>query len=77
MGTIVEFKGVKIRVNPRDHLPPHVHVIGNGGIARFNLETLEWMESREFSRSDLRAIEEVISEYLEELWAEWRRCHEK
>ncbi len=77
MGTIVDFNGVKIRVNPRDHYPPHVHVDGNGGVARFNIETMEWMESLEFSRSDLRAIEEVIHQRIEEIWAEWRRCHEK
>jgi hypothetical protein len=77
MGTVVEFKGVKIRVNPRDHRPPHVHVVGNGGKARFNIESMEWIDSLEFTRSDLKAIEEVIHRRIEEIWNEWRRCHEK
>jgi hypothetical protein len=77
MGAIDEFNGVKIRVNPRDHLPPHVHVVGNGGCARFNTVSMEWMESSEFSRTDLKSIEEVIHHRIEEIWAEWRKCHEK
>jgi len=77
MGTIDSFHGVHIRVNPRDHNPPHVHVVGNGGKARFNLKTMEWMESSGFTRSDLKAIQEVIERRIEECWDEWRRCHEK
>lgn len=77
MGTIDEFNGVKIRVNPRNHYPPHVHVVGNGGKARFNIVTMEWMESAGFTRSDLKAIEEMIHYEIAEIWAEWRKCHEK
>ena len=39
MGTVLEFNGIKIRVNPREHSPPHIHVVGNGGSARFNLQS--------------------------------------
>jgi len=77
MGTIVEFNGVKIRVNPRDHLPPHIHIVGNGGNARFNIDSMEWMESLGFTRSDLNAIEEVIHRRIAEIWDEWKKCHEK
>lgn len=77
MGTVVEFNGIKIRVNPRDHYPPHVHVVGKGCSARFNIQTMEWMESLEFSRSDLKAIEAVIYRRILEIWQEWERHHEK
>ena len=76
MRTIVSFNGIKIRVNPRDHVPPHIHVVGNSGSARFNLSSMEWIESLGFTRSDLKAIEEVIHRRIEEIWNEWRRCHE-
>jgi hypothetical protein len=76
-GTVLEFHGVKVRINPRDHLPPHVHVVGNGCRARFNISTMEWMESLGFTRSDLKAIEEVIWSRIDEIWLEWNRCHEK
>ena len=77
MSTIDEFNGVKIRVNPRDHYPPHIHIVGNGGSARFNIDSMEWMESLGFTRSDLKAIEEVIHRRIDEIWDEWRRGHEK
>jgi len=77
MGMIDQFHGIIIKVNARDHNPPHVHVIGKGGEARFNIKTMKWMESRTFSRSDLRAIEEVIERRIDECWNEWRRIHEK
>lgn len=76
MGTVLEFNGVKVRVNPRDHFPPHVHVVGNGGHARFNILDMEWMESSEFTRSDLKAIEEVIEMFIDDIWSEWKICHE-
>jgi len=76
MGTVVTFHGVKIRVNPRDHNPPHIHVEGNGGAARFNIKTMKWMESSGFTKSDLTIIEAVIERRIVEIWYEWRRCHE-
>jgi len=77
MGTVVEFYGVKIRVNPRDDRPPYIHIVGNGGNARFNIEAMAWMNSLGFSRSDLKSIEEVIHQYIDEIRDEWRRIHEK
>lgn len=76
MGQVVYFNGVSIRVNPRDHKPAHVHVTGKGGNARFNLETMTWMDHDGFTRSDLRAIEEVITRRREECMEEWRHNHE-
>jgi hypothetical protein len=75
MGEVVNFHGVTIRVNPRDHNPPHVHIVGKGGHARFNIKVMKWMDSEGFSRSDLRAIREVIERRIEECWEEWRRIH--
>jgi hypothetical protein len=76
MGQVVYFNGISIRVNPRDHKPAHVHVTGNGGNARYNLETKSWMDSRGFSKRDLNAIEEVILRRHEDCMAEWRHNHE-
>ena len=76
MGTVDTFHGIKIRVNPRDHDPPHVHVVGHGAEARFNIKTMMWMSNNRFSKSDLNAIQEVIERRIEEIWKEWRRCHE-
>ena len=37
MPTVVEEQGFKVKVNTRDHLPPHVHVWKAGGFARFGV----------------------------------------
>ena len=45
-------------------------------VSIFNLQSMEWIESLGFSRSDLKAIEEIIDEEIDEIWNEWKRCHE-
>jgi hypothetical protein len=37
----------------------------SGGKARFNLKTMKWMDAEGFTRSDLRAIKEVIEARIE------------
>jgi hypothetical protein len=76
IGTVLEFHGIKIKVNARDHHPPHVHIEGRGGNARFNLLSREFMESKGFSRSDLDLIREQILIDYDVLYSEWRRFHE-
>ena len=76
MGTVIEFHGIKIKVNANDHNPPHVHIEGCGGRARYDLNKMEYMEYEGFSRSDLRAIESVIRRKAWLLWDEWRRFHD-
>ena len=75
MGEVTNFHGISIRVNPRDHSPPHLHVVGKGGHARFNILAMTWMDSKGFSRSDLSAIKGVIERRIEECWDEWRHNH--
>ena len=76
MSTVIEFHGIKIKVNATDHNPPHVPIEGCGGKARFDLVKMEFMKFQGFSRSDLRAIEDVIRRKVWLLWDEWRRFHE-
>ncbi|WP_182915673.1 DUF4160 domain-containing protein [Massilia cavernae] len=37
MPTISRFFGLRVVIYPSDHLPAHVHVIGDGGEAVFDL----------------------------------------
>ncbi len=76
MGTVIEFEGVKIKINAKDHNPPHAHIEGNGGKARYNLKTMEFIEYSGFSRSDLNTIESIIRRKIWLLLDEWRRFHE-
>lgn len=75
MPVVLSFNGVKVKVNARDHNPPHVHVEGKGGKARFNLLTLTWMNSRGFTQSDLNYIEGRILARMDEIKAMWSEYH--
>lgn len=69
--------GVKVKIHARDHQPAHCHVeFGTAARARFNLETLEWMDSEGFSRRALNILERAIAARHEELMQAWSEYHE-
>ncbi len=75
MGTVLEFYGIKIRINPRDHNPPHCHIEGKGCKARFNLKKMTFMDASGFTPADLNKIKVQILIDYQEIMAEWRRLH--
>ena len=77
MVLIEQFRNIKIRVNARDHNPPHCHIEGNGGKARFDLVKMEYMESEGFTRKNLEEIRAAIELFLPEIWEAWRSFHEE
>ncbi|OFZ54963.1 MAG: hypothetical protein A2428_03050 [Bdellovibrionales bacterium RIFOXYC1_FULL_54_43] len=78
MSTVVELNnGLKLTINADDHNPPHVHVIGRGGIAIINLRTFRPMIVKGFSLSDLRKINSAVRHYAPLLLAKWDELHGK
>ena len=75
--TIDEFHGRKIKINAKDHNPPHCHVEGPGQRARFNLVTMEWIDAEGFSRRDLETLRDLIQRRRPELMAKWEEYHGK
>jgi hypothetical protein len=63
-------------IYPNDHRPAHVHVIGRGCEAVFNLNCpagpSELRENYGFSRREIPQIQNVLSE---ELCAAWESIH--
>ena len=51
--------------------PPHVHVIGNGGEAKFWIRPRSLAYAHGFKRQDLRRIAGVVTANLELLNAAW------
>lgn len=76
MGTVVSINGLKIKVNAKDHNPPHCHVEGRGGNGRYDIYKMEWMEVNGFSKSDQAKIESVILTFLDEIRNLWSEYHE-
>jgi len=66
-------------IYPNDHRPAHVHVIGPGCEAVFNLHCpggpAELRENYGFSRREIGHIERVLTSDLEALCAAWENIH--
>jgi hypothetical protein len=85
MPTVLWIGNLRVVVYPNDHRPAHVHVIGQGREAVFELmnrpagRTVEGpvtlRENYGFSRRDLARIERALIQHLIELLRAWERIH--
>lgn len=79
MPTVLRFNGFRIVVYPNDHRPAHVHVIGAGCEAVFNLNcpdgALELRESFGFSTRELNQIAERLKVEQAILCPAWKAIH--
>jgi len=77
--TVLRFDGLRVVVYPNDHRPVHVHVIGRGCEAVFNLNCpagpVEVRENYRFSRGDLTQIHRALMERLRDLCEAWEKIH--
>lgn len=66
-------------IYPNDHRPAHVHVIGKGYEAVFNLNCPEGppalRENYGFSQPDVSQIQAALGKRLADLCAQWSRIH--
>lgn len=79
MPTVLIIFGLRVVIYPNDHRPAHVHVIGNGSEAVFNLcGELGWPELRENHGFDGKTLKRVFAELHEnqaQLLAKWEEIH--
>jgi len=79
MPTVLRFEGLRAVIYPNDHRPAHVHVIGRGNEAVFNLNcprgTVEVRENYGFSRPEIRHIVRVLSDQQAVLCNAWKSIH--
>lgn len=79
MPTVLRFDELRVTIYPNDHRPAHVHVIGRGCEAVFNLNCLagavELRENDRFSMREISKIETVLSHHLEDLCRAWEEIH--
>jgi hypothetical protein len=77
--TVLRFSGLRVVIYPNDHRPAHVHVIGRGYEAVFNLRSstglVELRENYGFARRDLAHIETLLTKHQEELCRAWEEIH--
>lgn len=79
MPTVLRVAGLRFVIYPGDHRPAHVHVIGKGGEAVFNLNCPDGPSAlREvygLSRADVARIRRLIAAHLPALCAAWELIH--
>jgi hypothetical protein len=77
--TVLRFAGLRVVIYFNDHRPAHVHVIGRGHEALFNLRCpagpVELRENYGFSRRDVADIEAVLLQSLADLCRAWEELH--
>ena len=79
MPTILTIFGLRVVIYPNDHQPSHVHVIGNGGEAMFNLNCphgpAQLRANFQFSGRELKKIEAELTKHISLLCQHWRTIH--
>jgi Domain of unknown function (DUF4160) len=79
MPTVPRLGGLRVVVYVNDHRPAHVHVIGQGHEAVFELNNppgaVTLRENYGFARRDLIRIERGLLQNLAMLWSEWEKIH--
>jgi uncharacterized protein DUF4160 len=79
MPTAWRFGSLRVVIYPNDHRPAHVHVLGGGREAVFNLHCPDGppalRESYRFSARELTAIVDDLQRALKHLCARWRVIH--
>ena len=60
--TILRTRNLRIKIYPRDHNPPHVHVVGPEGEEKFELNSLRCLSSIGFSFKALMKIKIFLKE---------------
>ena len=70
---------LRVVIYPNDHIPAHVHVIGNGNEAVWNLNCpsgpVSLRENHGFSQADLSRIEDALNPEVEYLCGRWWELH--
>jgi hypothetical protein len=79
MPTVLRFEGLRAVIYPNDHRPAHVHVIGKGSEAVFDLNCPDGpaalRENYGFSRNVIARIEIVLAENMLIGCSEWEKIH--
>ena len=77
--TVLRLEGLRVVVYPNDHRPAHVHVIGRGCEAVFDLNCpagpAQIREVYGFSGQETRHIAGTLTNRLAELCPKWEAIH--
>ena len=79
MPTVGWIDSLRVVIYPNDHRPAHVHIIGNGCEAVFNLDCPDGApalrENYGFAITKLRSIKAALAANLTSFCMEWSKLH--
>ena len=79
MPSVLRFGGLRVVVYPNDHKPAHVHVMGRGCEAVFDLNCpagpVALRENYTFSRREVGQVQKGLGGYVTMLCEAWERFH--
>jgi len=70
------YRNIRVLIYPRDHLPPHVHVVGPGFEVKVRLDTLE-AKSKNAPPKIQKLASDLVRKNLTLCWERWNELHEK
>jgi len=74
--TVLRTRNLSVRIYPKDHNPPHVHVVGPGAEAKFRLDTFECIFCRGFIQKAVKRIKVFLKERKSLLMEAWNDYQE-
>jgi hypothetical protein len=79
MPTVLRVGSLRVMIYPNDHLPAHIHVIGQGNSAIFNLNCpagpLSLRTNFGFSDRQSHEIQAKLLDHIAELCKAWEEIH--
>lgn len=73
----LEAFNVEIKIYWKEHHGPHCHVIGPGAKASFDLNTLQCLASKGFSKTTLNRVQKALARYQSFLLEKWDEIQEE
>lgn len=73
---IFTYRNIKVMVYLKDHLPPHVHVIGPGFEVLVRLDTLE-AKSKSAPMRIQKLASELVRKNLQICWERWNEINDE
>lgn len=71
MPTVLNISGFRFFFYSNEHLPKHIHVEFENGVAKFSLETLELIKSKKLSASEISRMRKLVVENQQLLIDKW------
>jgi hypothetical protein len=75
--TVFSVRKYRIVVYPKDHDPPHVHIVGPDAYAKFDIETLDCIVCQGFTLKTLNRFRKLLHERKQTLLEAWNENVQK